>query len=110
MMKKEHTLKVYDIGGKQVKKTKSLNVTQNNSLDNLVLSNHLLSPNQKTRKEKVTEEKICFFLDGNAMVYLNEDIFTVQPKDVLLLPVGSIFRLENYSNHVVVHYNIVSTQ
>ena len=56
------------------------------------------------------EEKICFFLNGNATVYMNDEIFTVQTKDVLLLPEGSTYYIENYTGNIDLHYNTVSTK
>lgn len=100
----------YDVNGKRTKNTKSQVVTENATLSKILLSKVILKPDQKTKKETlVGEEKICFFLDGNATVYMNDEIFTVQTKDVLLLPEGSTYYIENYTDNNL-HYNTVSTK
>lgn len=101
----------YDVNGKRTKNTKSQVVTENSTLSKILLSKVILKPDQKTKKETlVGEEKICFFLNGNATVYMNDEIFTVQPKDVLLLPEGTTYYIENYTNNIDLHYNTVSTK
>ena len=91
----------YDVNGKRTKNTKSQVVTENSTLSKILLSKVILKPEQKTKKETlVGEEKICFFLNGNATVYMNDEIFTVQNKDVLLLPEGSTYYIENYTGNI----------
>lgn len=103
-------LKDYDVSGKKTKNTKSLQILTNSTLSNSTLSNAILKPDQKVKKETlIDEEKILFFMSGNATVELNEEKFTVQAKDVLLLPQGSVYSIENYSS-IDLHYNIVATR
>ena len=102
-------LRIYDIKGKKTKNNKKITVTENRMLDSMVLSSVTLRPEQKTKKEFTTsEEKIIFFLSGNATVYMNDEIFTVQANDVLLLPLGTEYMIENYSSIDLV-YTIVSS-
>lgn len=108
--KKTNRLHNYDVGGKKTKSNKTLELTENKTLSRTVLSNVLVKPSQTTKKETLSgEERICFFLEGNATVHINDESFTVQAKEVLLVPEGSTFYIENYSDHVTLHYNMVST-
>lgn len=102
-------LQNYNIKGKKTKNNKKITVTENRMLDNIVLSSVTLHSGQKTKKESIIdEEKIIFFLLGNATVYMNDEVFTVQANDVLLLPVSTTYVIENYSDIDLI-YNIVST-
>ena len=100
----------YNIGGKQAKKTKALELRENKTLDKIVLSKATVKPGQQTKLEILEgEERVCFFLNGHATVHMNGVAFTVQPKDVILMPEGTTFYIENYSGHVDLDFNIVST-
>lgn len=110
-MAKKLNLRVhdYDVGGKKIKKNKTQEISENSALASMSLCKIILKPNQKTKPETLeTQEKICFFVDGHGMVTMNGQVFTVQPKEVLLIPVGTTYSIENYAS-IDLHYNVVST-
>jgi mannose-6-phosphate isomerase-like protein (cupin superfamily) len=97
----------YDFCGK-LKKNKNSERKENTSLDTLILANVVLKSNTKTKKETLTvQEKVLFFMIGSATMYMNNEVFTVQPNDVVLLPTGTIYYIDNYSS-TELYYNEVS--
>jgi mannose-6-phosphate isomerase-like protein (cupin superfamily) len=98
----------YDFSGK-LKKNKNSERKENNSLDTLVLANIVLKPNTKTKKETLTiQEKVLFFMIGSATMFMNDEVFTVQPNDVVLLPKDTIYYIDNYSS-TELYYNEISS-
>ena len=96
----------YDFFGK-LKKNKNSERKENTLLDTIILANVLLKPNTKTKKETLTEqEKVLFFMLGSATMHMDQEIFTVQPNDVVLLPKGTLYYIDNHSS-TDLHYNEV---
>ena len=93
----KHTIK--NIGGTVTRDTNTYIVTDNNELDNLVLSSTLLYPNKSTTGHKHDgQEEVYFFIRGTGMMELGDETFPIQAGDVITISDGVFHRVFNDDN------------
>jgi mannose-6-phosphate isomerase-like protein (cupin superfamily) len=91
-------LNIHDIGGEIVKDNETYLLKDNKTLNNLVISSTLLHPHQETRGHKHEgQEEVYYFVSGTGQMKLDEELFSVQGGDVVLIPDGSFHKVINTS-------------
>ena len=92
-------LNILDIGGKVVKDDDRYVVKDNESLNNLVVSSTDLKPGKSTSGHKhAGQEEVYNFVKGEGKMKVDEDIFSVQAGDVILIEDGKFHQVINDSN------------
>ena len=91
-------LNIYDIGGEVVKDNETYVLKDNKTLNNLVLSSTDLKPSQSTRGHSHPgQEEVYYFVSGTGEMEVDNNLFTVQGGDVILIPDGAFHRVHNLS-------------
>ena len=87
------------IGGEVIKDNETYRLTDNRTLNNLVLSQTVLYRNQSTRGHRhAGQEEVYFFVTGTGqMIVGDEDTepFRVGAGDIVLIPDGAFHRVIN---------------
>lgn len=92
-------MNIHNIGGEIVKNNDTYLLKDNKTLNNLVLSSTSLHPYQETRGHShAGQEEIYFFISGMGQMKLDDDLFTVQAGDVVLIPDGKFHKVINTTN------------
>lgn len=89
----------FDIGGEVIKDNEVYRLSDNRTLDNLVLSQTVLHRNQQTRGHRhAGQEEVYFFVRGlGKMIVGDEDTepFIVSSGAIVLIPNGAFHRVIN---------------
>ena len=89
---------VYDIGGEVIKDNETYLLKDNKTLKNLVLSSTGLKAGQSTRGHKHEgQEEVYYFVSGVGEIELDDNRFSVQGGDVVLIEDGVFHRVHNKS-------------
>ena len=92
-------LKIYDIGGDIVKDNETYVLKDNKTLNNLVVSSTELHGLQSTRGHRHEgQEEVYYFVSGTGEMELDNEKFSVQGGDVVLIKDGVFHRVHNTSN------------
>ena len=92
-------LKHKDIGGEVIKDNETYLLTDNKTLNNLVLSQTVLHVGQSTRGHShAGQEEVYYFVSGVGEIELDDKRLTVQGGDVVLIEDGVFHRVHNKSN------------
>lgn len=85
----------WDIGGEIVKQDDRYVVKDNALLNNLVVSSTDLFPFKSTSGHKHEgQEEVYFFIEGNGIMYLDDEVFRVYKGDTVLIQDGVFHRVE----------------
>lgn len=85
-----------NIGGKVVRDTETYIVNDNTELNDLVLSSTLLYPGKSTSGHKHDgQEEVYFFIRGDGMMEIDNEVFPVKPGDVVTIPDGAFHKVYN---------------
>jgi mannose-6-phosphate isomerase-like protein (cupin superfamily) len=91
---------LYDIGGEVIKDDDTYLLKDNKTLNNLVLSSTELRAKKSTRGHKHEgQEEVYYFVSGTGEMELDDEKFTVQGGDVVLIKDGVFHRVHNTSNN-----------
>lgn len=90
---------INDIGGSVVKQDDRYVVTDNNFLNNLVLSSTDLNPGKQTSGHRhAGQEEVYFFVRGSGKMVIDGDSyeeFPVKEGDIILIPDGAFHQVIN---------------
>jgi mannose-6-phosphate isomerase-like protein (cupin superfamily) len=87
---------IHDIGGEIVKDNETYLLKDNKTLNNLVLSSTQLYRGQSTRGHSHEgQEEVYFFVQGTGIMMVDEQMFTVNEGDIILIPDGAFHRVIN---------------
>jgi len=90
---------INDIGGEVVKQDDRYTVTDNKTLNNLVVSSTDLYANKSTSGHfHAGQEEVYYFIKGSGTMDIERDTFTVQAGDVVLIPDGAFHRVHAGNN------------
>ena len=90
---------INDIGGEIIKDNETYVLKDNKTLNNLVLSSTELKAGQSTRGHKHEgQEEVYYFVSGVGEMELDDNRFSVQGGDVVLIEDGVFHRVHNKSN------------
>ena len=96
---------IYDIGGEVVKDNETYILKDNKTLKNLVLSSTDLKPGQSTRGHSHPgQEEVYYFVSGVGEMELDNNKFSVQGGDVVLIPDGAFHRVHNGSGNNTLYF------
>ncbi len=98
---KNHFLNLaeFQIDGKTVKEDDRYVVKDNITLKNLVLSSTRLKSNKETTGHNHSEqEEVYFFISGQGEMQLNDDKFSVDPGDIVLVKDDVFHKVYNPSD------------
>lgn len=94
-----------NIGGKVVRDTDTYTVIDNNELTNLVLSSTLLHPNKSTSGHKHEgQEEVYFFIRGEGLMEIDNDVFPVKAGDVVTIPDGAFHKVYNNDKNLELYF------
>ena len=86
----------FDIGGEVIKDNETYRLIDNRTLNNLVLSQTQLHPNQWTRGHShAGQEEVYFFVRGTGVMEVGDQRFEVYSGCVILIPDGAFHRVHN---------------
>lgn len=92
----------FDVGGDVVKQDDRYTVTDNKSLNNLVVSSTLLYPGKETTGHKhVGQEEVYFFIEGEGRMIVDGDDyreFKVSSGDIVTIQDGAFHKVKNTSS------------
>ena len=92
-------LNILDIGGSVVKDDERYVVKDNSALKNLVVSSTDLKPGKSTSGHKhAGQEEVYHFVKGRGMMKVDDDIFSVNEGDVILIEDGQFHQVINNSD------------
>ena len=93
------------IGGKVVKEDDRYVVKDNTMLKNLVLSSTRLNAKKETSGHKHKgQEEIYFFIEGYGEMQLDDDKFSVEPGDTVLIRDGVFHKVYNLSDEEELYF------
>ena len=96
---------IYNIGGEVIKDNETYVLKDNKTLNNLVLSSTALKAGQSTRGHKHEgQEEVYYFVSGVGQMELDDNKFTVQGGDVVLIQDGVFHRVHNISKHQELYF------
>ena len=85
---------INDIKGEIAKQDERYTVTDNKTLNNLVLSSTRLNPTCSTNGHNHSgQEEIYFFVEGSGKMELDEDTFSFVEGDIVLIPDGAFHKV-----------------
>jgi mannose-6-phosphate isomerase-like protein (cupin superfamily) len=88
----------FDVGGEVVKQDERYVVSDNQLLKNLILSSTRLNPGKETTGHRHTgQEEVYMFTEGTGEMLLDDNRFTVQAGDIVLIEDGVFHRVYNTS-------------
>ena len=89
----------FEIDGKVVKEDDRYVVKDNTTLKNLVLSStHLKSKKETTGHNHSGQEEVYFFISGQGKMQLDDDKFSVNPGDIVLVKDNAFHKVYNSSD------------
>ena len=92
----EYKVNVCDVGGQIVKDNETYLLTDNTTLNNLVLSKTQLHPHKETRGHSHPgQEEVYQFISGEGVMQLNDEKFPVKEGDIVLIPDGYFHKVFN---------------
>lgn len=92
-----------NIGGEVVRATDTCIVTDNKTLNSLVLSQTQLQPGAETRGHSHDgQEEIYFFESGVGKIQVGEKELKVHSGDIVLIPAGAFHKVWNTGSFVMV--------
>jgi mannose-6-phosphate isomerase-like protein (cupin superfamily) len=88
----------FDVGGEVVKQDERYVVSDNRLLKNLILSSTRLNPGKETTGHShAGQEEVYMFMEGTGEMLLDNNRFTVQAGDIVLIEDGVFHRVYNTS-------------
>lgn len=94
-----------NIGGKIVRDTDTYIVTDNNELNNLVLSSTLLYPGKSTSGHKHDgQEEVYFFVRGEGIMEIDQEMLPVKAGDVITIPDGAFHKVYNNDKSLELYF------
>jgi quercetin dioxygenase-like cupin family protein len=94
--------------GNVIRDTEVYVVEDNRFLKNMVVSKTVLHPGQETAGHSHPGlEEVYFFKSGVGTMQLNEDVFTVQTGDIVMIPDGAFHKVFNQNSKQDLVFNCV---
>ena len=91
-----HQIPEFKVNGKIVKQDDRYIVEDNTTLNNLVLSSTRLNPGKETTGHKHSgQEEVYFFISGQGEMQLDDNKFSVEPGDTVLIKDGVFHKVYN---------------
>ena len=88
----------FDVGGEVVKQDERYVVSDNRLLKNLILSSTRLNPGKETTGHShAGQEEVYMFMEGTGEMLFDNNRFTVQAGDIVLIEDGVFHRVYNTS-------------
>ena len=95
----------FEIGGKVVKEDDRYVVKDNTTLKNLVLSSTRLHAGKETTGHNHKgQEEVYFFISGQGEMQLDDDKFSVEPGDTVLIKDGVFHKVYNHSDEEELYF------
>ena len=95
----------FKVNGKIVKQDDRYIVEDNTTLNNLVLSSTRLNPGKETTGHKHSgQEEVYFFISGQGEMQLDDNKFSVEPGDTVLIKDGVFHKVYNLSDEEELYF------
>lgn len=101
-------LNQFKIEGNLIKSNEVYDLYDNQTLENLILSQTILKPEMATNGHSHTgQEEIYFFISGRGVMTVGKETLQVAEGDIILIPDGAFHRVYNSSSKFNLIFNCV---